>query len=811
MADDNSFESLAHLARPNSIYTLHRKMAVLVPDVVVPPLLDAERCNFRRVPHAHQIRGVKRCMEYLFSDHPGSFADLDQTEDMKKLYASISGDDFRDVEDDIEATTTTTATASSPPPTSGKAPLAHVARVEPALETRGCKISIPCGGGKTAMLLLLAIMHGGNCLIVTNNAENAMQILKTIVRETNIHLFVPVRLIKPNSKSEKGTTAEVNKKRKAPSSGATVPPARMPDHTSQEEKAELDRLIVGDDIRSDGNATRRHFLPNGGAHGITIVDINAFKEVPNACTQRTVLRRFVFQSFWNLVQFDESDAVSTADMRTAMEGGLLMDFDDGDGLGNVRRCIPLRAEHQVFWSGTWFRGDDAGREWLYKRGPMLFRERSVDLQKAGLLADVRVCVVVCDDPGSWSEPFEKKEQQLRGMPAEKCRALQLLMLLHGLHGHKIMIFSRYLSQVNMLEKLFPSAFVVKGGTRNRDQLDDGFRFEEGAVRLTTSVGERGLDMREVKVVFDLAGYGDSPSKFFQRMGRALRYVPEHTQAWVYNFVSSNDQAWCDTANQDSILQAPRYEILRLEGYLPQTRVVMSKDLHAMVLDDLRKPVIGMPKEMKLTDMAYDDPLVQTNHVLTFYRAVQCKDTTAFDASSCSGAPGASTSKGGGAKKQKKAQASSNVKGISKLRRDFHIELARRREAASTAHLAASAAAASSSTAIVASAGGALVSTFGDALPPMPPYMLTKNHCKQIQSIIAASPCEYVSEDTPEMAAVDLWSLICQIRAAAEATMKRVDSDRNDIRTQIAELHAVCNPGSSAQPIERMHDKCKFGY
>ena len=62
-----------------------------------------------------------------------------------------------------------------------------------------------------------------------------------------------------------------------------------------------------------------------------------------------------------------------------------------------------------------------------------------------------------------------------------------------------------------------------------------------------------------------------------------------------------------------------------------------------------------------------------------------------------------------------------------------------------------------------------------------------------------------------MAAVALWSLICQIRAAAEATMKRVDKDRNDIRTQIAELHAVCNPGSSAQPMERLHDLCKFGY
>lgn len=798
--DADSFESLARFARVDSLYTLHRKMAALVPaGTIVPPLLDPDRCNFRRSPHTHQIRGVAMCMQYLFSNSPEDFVNLDETADMKTLYASIAADAERNVNDDADAGEPRPSKAPRPPPppplaAGAAARMAHVACVEPVPRPRGCKISIPCGGGKTAMLILLAIMHGGNCLIVTNNAENALQILKTIVRETNIHQFVAVRLVKPNSKSERVPTAAAARKRKF---NTPAPPDDAND-AAREEAAALDRLVVGEDIRCDGNPTRRHFLPNGGAHGITILDVNAFKEVPNACTQRNVLRRFIFQSFWNLVQFDESDAVSTADMRTAMDEGLHMDFDDGDGLGNVRRRIPLRAEHQVFWSGTWFRGDDAGREWLYKRGPMLFRKRAVDLQEANLLANVRVCIVVCDDPASWSAPFEASQQQLRGLTAEKCRVLQQLMLLHQLHGHKMMLFSRYLSQLGMLEKMLPTAFVVKGGTRNRDELDDEFRSEDGAVRLTTNVGERGLDMRDVSVVFDAEGYGDSPSKQFQRMGRCMRIAEGQMQSWYYGLISSVDQAWCDPTNPASILQAARYEILRLEGYLPQMSVVMSKDIPEMVLKSLQASVIGLPAGMPLPSIAYDDAVVQTNHVLCFFLAVQCKDPTVFDPPSASKATTKKVSKVNDAAKLR-AKLFKLINTRAAIATNLLVEDSKARRAAAQPRGAA----ASTSTAMTAtSSGGA------SGRPPMPTYMLSHVTCQRIQGILAASPCEHVRDDTPEMQPCDLWALVCEIRDEAEATMKRVDAERTDIRKQIREFHSM-STGDESVLVEKLHDQCKF--
>jgi len=732
--------SLQHLlrnARPHSIFSMYEHAINLIPEQAKFELFKGN-CKFLN-PHAHQLEAVDICTKYLFSSNPDEFEDMDKTVAMQAIYDAIDQDPDRNSSDDVETSTTHESADADTQPSE----IAHVARVFPVPKSRSCKMSIPCGGGKTAIMILTAIVHGGNCLIVTNNVENALNILKTIVESTNVHLVVPVRLLRPTS-HDKQFSPE--------------PSAKVKGQVESEENALIDSMIIKEDVISDGDASRRHFLPNGGANGITIADVCCFKPLTNSSNARTTLRRLLFQSHWSLVQFDEADAVSTKDFRSAMINGVVLNFDDGDGRGNVKRHVPLRADHVVYLSGTWHRGlDDEGRRFLRDAGKMLYVRRSVDLEVHGLLAKVAIASIVCRDD-DWSAPFTAGNAQLRGMSAEKCRVLELLISLHLFFNHKIMVFSRYISQVETLATLFPDAFVVHGTTIGRESLKNSFKVQTGVIWATTTIGDRGFDVPDVQVVINVANYGESPGQLFQRTARCLRL--SHKLAWMYDLTSPTDQPWSGRCNPTEIISAPRYSILASEGYRDRIHVLESASIKGLVVAELGLGVDQIPS------IAYDNPSVRANHVLSFYRSVICKDKAAFGESAASSD-----------KKNRKKPKSKQVSSHARLRSVIAKGASASKLKAALDSFKASKPASSTSLSVCVSEPVESGST-------APSFMKVQKHRVNIQSILARSPHPAVACNDSEMPPDMLWKIVCDIQAEARVVLKKTDAARSVIRNQI---------------------------
>jgi len=474
--------------------------------------------------------------------------------------------------------------------------------------------------------------------------------------------------------------------------------------------------------------------------------------------------------------------VSTKDFREAMCNGVVLNFDDGDGRGNITRRVPLRADHIVYWSGTWHRGlDDEGRHFLRAAGKMLYMRRSVDLEAQGLLAKVAISIIVCKDD-EWTKPFANDNPPLRGMSIEKCRVLEWIITLHLFYGHKIMVFSRYIAQVDALSKLFPGVFTVKGNTQGRESLKDKFKSEMGAVWVTTTIGDRGLDVPDVQVIINLANYGESPGKLFQRMGRGLRDF--HKFAWFYDLVSPLDQHW-PGSDRSSILCAPRYSILNHDGYQDRIKVISSSQIQGLVVKELRLEHEQMPS------IAYDDPSVQANHLLSFYRAVSCKDKGTFDHSAATA--GAKT------KAAKKAPVQRKRSAISK----HYQNPARVKQCLAAFRL-------TTSTQSTSSALSTHVREPEHDNPSLPTFMTTRKHLTALQAILAASPHSVVGTEVDALQPATLWKLVCDVQVEAETVMKRVDEERSTIRKQIcSSLEAGSDDEDGEEEEIALQDRCTF--
>ena len=748
-----SLDSILQTAKINSIYDIYnqsnKRKRYLLEEAKLP--LFKDDCKFLK-PHPHQLEAIDVCMNYLFSSNPEAFEDFDKTATMKSTYFAIDNDKDRNSEDEsgIPAKTSSGgSTSASASASAGEiqepAKLVHVAQVYPVVNEKSCKMSIPCGGGKTAVMVLMSVIHGGNCLIVTNNVENALNILKTVIKQTNIHQFVPVRLIRPT------IDKQFEKKSK--------------DKPISEEQTFLNRFIVKEDVLSDGEASRRHFLPNGGVNGITIADVCAFKAISKSSDSRTTLRRLIFQSHWSLVLFDEADAVSTKDFRDAMENGAMLNFDDGDGFGNILRHVPLRANHIVYLSGSWHRGqDDEGRRFLRDAGKMIYMCKSVDLEETGLLAKVAIAVIICKDD-DWTIPLiEKKKPNernapLKGMSIEKCRVLERLLTMHLFYGHKIMIFSRYVSQLDTLAKLFPNAFTVKGATHAREVVKEEFKSEIGAIWATTTIGDRGFDVPDVQVVINLTNYGESPGKLFQRLGRALRNY--YKKAWFYDLISPIDQPFAASGERSDVLSAPRYSIIKNDGYGDRVKVIKSEQVEDLFIAELSKRSIT-----QMPSIAYDDPIVEANHVLCFYRSVVCRDTTTFDSSAPEDV-----------KKPPKAKKATSRQGggvrsiiAKRMARGGNIDMR-----GMTAQIASFRTAASSSLTVRERA---------PAVAGLPDFIKNQKHCKALQTILAKSPHSIVGNDDAAIEPGLLWKIIRDLQIEADLIMKKVDQERAAIKDQV---------------------------
>ena len=591
---------LTSLAAPNSIVTMQRHLLRLAADGVgVIPALFQQDCEFNwSLLRRFQYKAIKTVLEYFKSDTPETFRDF--TPDTEEEEGQDADEEEEEEEEDKQKNKEKNKKKKQKKEKKEKKddeneeekptiPLCRAALIDPVpvTERRQCKLSIPCGGGKTAIISLLAALHGGSTLIITNNFENACQVLRTIIEKTNIAKFTPVRLLKSGIVAKSCTTKSLS-------------------------ETEKKFLMSQSQIKGYCDRELEHILPNGGSSGIIITDINMFKDAANSSIDTTSLREQLLRSLFNFVIFDESDAVFTTSVREVFEYGLVAkDPLRGDTL------VPFRYEHLLLLSGTDERNnDEVGNAFLDRIRPLLYKVKSKEVEEEGYISKLTIVSVDCSTPSlemskqceTHIENVKNSSSDIRAVPPEKLRVLERIVAVHAIYAHQIMVFCEHYAYVDVTNSLIRNALVVRGhlsGESSRSNLtskdvDLSTEFVAGGILVTTKMYERGYNNKNVAVVINLSMA--SHTKQFQRAGRALRLADGKTKAWFYDLHVQ--------AHQVQIHK--KYETFYNEGYAGDIHHVSSADFCKRADDHLLRAKVQIP-------FAYDKIEVYLWHVLAMNR------------------------------------------------------------------------------------------------------------------------------------------------------------------------------------------------
>lgn len=471
---------------------------------------------------------------------------------------------------------------------------------------------LPCGSGKTAILLHVAALAAHNVLIITNNRDNSIQVVQAILNQTNLSTYAEVKLIRSNANEDHSVDS----------------------FREEEEAAGIDTSFVQNTATSVGHG---HVLPGGGGLGIAVVDKHTIKWMPNASQDRLALREQIFKSQWGAVIIDEADAVSDQNFR--------LSFVCGASTRNGREVLKYDSLFVV--SGTFYRYDEVGDVFLRSLGPTTYSLTSRHLEDQNHLARLRVCLVQCDESQPWVREASTKYGFQRLAPA-KLRVCERLVRFHAAHGHKIMIFTWHRWELSVLERLFSQALAPSGKTPN-DAFKNILKAFKEPVELnvdhkllwiTTTKGEVGLDVPDTCVVINLTGT-DSPRVLMQRFGRAGRKKGKNLEgetyesvfSWVYDLVGPcESEPWTNQlAGKDKLVfndlaaQSNKYKLLFGNGYTDAFRYTSDElitNLDAYVAEMKKRELqpeyceVLENAEALLNSCAFDDHEVVLDHVLT---------------------------------------------------------------------------------------------------------------------------------------------------------------------------------------------------
>jgi superfamily II DNA or RNA helicase len=485
-----------------------------------------------------------------------------------------------------------------------------------------CQVEPP-GSGKTAVILYLASLTSRNALVITNSRENAVQMVKAACQHTNISKSFPIKLIRSNAKEDGSSTM-----------------------LQEEERA----LGVEFALRPSPASEHLHVIAHGGAYGISVIDANTFQELVQGSKDRHDLRLRIFGSEWDLVIIDEADSVLAKKVRWALNYGAVgsateYELQTGKATGaDLKNGVRYKLKYNklVAMSGTWHRGDAAGHRFLSSIGPITYSITSSELENMGHLAKMTVCLVKCSDDDAWVRS-RAKARHFASLTPEKLRVCERLVRLHVAHGQKIMIFTKNIWHLRMLERMFPFALAISGKTEPDDCTKILKRFKEPVcsghplVWITTSKGEVGMDVPDTCVVINLVNNGESARCLRQQMGRASRKL--YKFGWMYSLVDQDETDWAyglagDTrfSSKELSERALRYKLLFKDGYgeklvrLTSRELIESADRHvawmqtpAFTQDDDVKHIVADAARDLFKGLLFESDVARlaiVDHVLT---------------------------------------------------------------------------------------------------------------------------------------------------------------------------------------------------
>lgn len=485
-------------------------------------------------------------------------------------------------------------------------PISRLQRLSPP---RACRISVPCGGGKSAIVAWLCALRGGNILVGTDSAANARHLLFVLLKQTNLASYVNVKLVRGGEKE------------KNDSAGLKSEDAKL-----------LKRHTISDYAGTADFDTP--LVPDHGIANVVIVDSMLMRLSVESIDANKRLRVALSLMHWNLMIFDECDKFFTQESKKPFTAG----FEYSD-IGIETKQLKFNVPDAVLMSGTWREGDDSKnfeeRNWLKGCGPMLLRILSKTLAEEGILAKPHFHLVACKHTQQSEFGFEipqlkrtknTSETFQFGLTYEMLRVIEKIIQLHSLMKGKVMIFSTLEDETRALAAIFPNAITVTGltesGAKSRYfqeyQTQSSEHMTTKNVWITTSIGGRGTDAVEVTAIVLIGG--EATDTKWQQIGRGLRSWCGSPRCEVWDLAPQQvgwANEWIQEPNHQTFKQKMhtihRLKNVLIEGFADYVRVCSSDECVRQIDDEIERLKTRLEVCEPTPARCTDDRFVAANH------------------------------------------------------------------------------------------------------------------------------------------------------------------------------------------------------
>jgi superfamily II DNA or RNA helicase len=431
---------------------------------------------------------------------------------------------------------------------------------------------LPCGIGKSCILAWVAVLAGSSVLLETHSKEQARQLTRVLLRETNVSKYFDVKLLATNVDSD----AELRTELKS------------------------DEGLTRENLISDtsGFASRGHMLTHGMGILVTDVYISTNKE-RGAASRRDATRLLIGRCQWSLLLVDEVDAVLTPQGRQPVTtiGAPFPALEEDTGAAHDGRCrYRLMHKHMLGVSATMERLVN-DQNLLTALGPVTYRRNAVELEDAGHLAKLTFLAVRCGAVGaSWQRTHARRLDGLpAGMSQAKLACLDGIVRVFQTLGLKTMIFCESKLEFGLMRMLFGNQHGVhfvsgmgEGGERQQDieLFSKPVSSTRTGLWCSTSVCSAGLDFTDLSCVILLRAHC-APSAIRQRCGRASR--PATPRCFCFDLLDVDEFGWVADATTETLrdVSGRRYDAFYQDGYGDRIRIVDDTD----VLEHLRSYMV----------------------------------------------------------------------------------------------------------------------------------------------------------------------------------------------------------------------------